>query len=69
MTMFHAVMAYERDIDKTDLPTKRSKEQVYVNYNLESPLSEQRHVSMDSKIFIMKQDSNTHVRKVGISYY
>ena len=50
ITMFDAVMMYERDVDETDLPPKRSREQIYVNFNLESPLSEQQHVSILSII-------------------
>ena len=50
-TMFDAVMVYQRDVNKTDLPLNRSQQQIYVNFNLESPISEQQYVSIIAEIF------------------
>ena len=45
VSSFDAVMFHERDIkdakDPKEVPAIRSKKQIYINYNLESPLWEQ----------------------------
>ena len=53
VSSYDAVVFHERNVDPKDTPSIRAKKQIYINYNLESPLWERVMVDWFLKIFLL----------------